>query len=216
MNHAQLLNESPGVQGDSFITITLLLAWLAAILVLISSGAYHSQGIDFPVVLVLSLVFPVAAFGLGLLLSPAVRDYVLRFDLRLLILVHAWRTVGLGFVMLYSLDLLPGLFALTAGLGDVLTAITAVFLATALFRHAGQVDRQWIARWNLFGLTDFILAVSLGLLTRKGMPLHTGTGPSSDMMSDFPLVLIPAFVVPLLVITHMMIFVQLKHAQARP
>ena len=63
----------------------------------------------------------------------------------------------------------------------------------------------------LFGLLDFIIAVSMGMATRTNEWLYFANQASSDIMGQFPLVLIPGFAVPFYIITHLIIYAQLNH-----
>lgn len=126
-----------------------------------------------------------------------------------MILLHSWRTIGLGFLFLHFQGQLGGLFAYVAGLGDAIAAVTATLLALALLQQPERVRSSSIWRWNTFGLLDFVLAVSLGVLGRSGQTLQFGE-LNTDMMGTFPIVLIPVFAVPLLAITHIIIYMQLR------
>jgi len=130
--------------------------------------------------------------------------------MRQLILLHSWRMVGIGFVFLYFYDRLPALFALPAGLGDAMAAMGALFIGIALYEHTATVSPKRVYLWNMFGLIDFVVAVSMGVMTRTGEVLSFSGQVSSDIMGSFPLALIPGFAVPFYVITHLIIFAQLK------
>ena len=57
--------------------------------------------------------------------------------------------------------LVPGVFALPAGIGDVTTGLLAVPVAILL--TAGGLGRRKAAvAWNIFGLLDFTIAASIG------------------------------------------------------
>ena len=62
---------------------------------------------------------------------------------------------------------LPGVFALPAGIGDVLTGLFAVPAAIAVATGTAQGRRAAIV-WNIFGLADFAVAITLGLITSPG------------------------------------------------
>jgi len=129
------------------------------------------------------------------------------------------RMLGMGFIMLHLFSLLPGLFAYLAGLGDALTAVGAIILTYAFVkdRHGvpdgvpNGVSKNWILRWNTFGLLDFILAVSVGILTRSDAILAPASGVNSDLMTTFPFVIIPGFLVQVFTLTHIIIYLQLKN-----
>jgi len=119
--------------------------------------------------------------------------------------------LGMGFVMLYLFDQLPALFAYLAGFGDAITAIVAIFLAYALFIKQQGVSKNSISRWNTFGMLDFIIAVSVGILTRTDGILAPISGVNSDLMTIFPFVIMPGFLVQVFALTHIIIYLQLKN-----
>jgi hypothetical protein len=80
-----------------------------------------------------------------------------------------------------------------------------------MFSNREGVSRKWIWRWNTFGLMDFVVAVSVGILTRSDAILAPAKGVNSDLMTTFPFVLIPAFLVQVFALTHIIICLQLKN-----
>jgi hypothetical protein len=85
---------------------------------------------------------------------------------------------------------LPGVFAIPAGVGDVLTGVLAPLVAYWWFVGKPYARRAAIA-WNLFGMADLINAVAIGALTGGG-----GGG------IVFPLLLIPMYGVPRAFLIH--------------
>ena len=198
--------------GDSNMgrkVLAIAALWFVAVLVVALADGFNAPVGERPLAILLAISAPVILFGIGYMMSEAFRDWVLSLDLRHLVLLHSWRMVGMGFVFLYFHDLLPGLFALPAGLGDVMAALGALLLGIALYEEAANVSNRRIFLWNTFGLLDFILAVSLGVMTRTGEVLQIGQ-TNSDAVGLFPLVLIPGFAVPFYLITHLIIYAQLK------
>lgn len=126
-------------------------------------------------------------------------------------MLHSWRTLGVGFILLYYVSELPALFSFLAGFGDALVAIGAVFLAYAMFTNKNGVSKKTVWRWNTFGLLDFVVAISIGVLTRTDAILFQTNGVSSDLMAQFPFVLVPAFLVQIFTLTHIIIYLQLKN-----
>ena len=196
------------------IGMTLLL-WFTLVVILSMRGFFVSLPGKPPLNVLIFWLSSIGIFSLAYRNFSAFRSYVLNIDMRLLIMLHSWRTLGVGFIMLYTYDQLPMLFAFPAGLGDALIAISAVFLAYALFKRESGVAKRWIWRWNTFGLIDFIAAVTLGILTRTGGPLVSSPLISSDIMTSFPLVIIPGFLVQVFTLTHIVIYLQLRNNWAK-
>ena len=109
-------------------------------------------------------------------------------------------------------------FALPAGVGDVLTGLLA--LPTALYLAAGAPHSRTAAiAWNFLGIADLISAVSLGAMTSPG-PLQLMAFDRPNLLtSAYPTVMTPAFAVPLSLILHGLSLWQLgrlgQRAQAR-
>jgi hypothetical protein len=104
-------------------------------------------------------------------------------------------------VALWAQGLLPGYFAWPAGLGDMAIAFFAPWMALALVHRLGSAaDRAFVA-WNVLGILDLVVAVSLGAVG----PLVLGSAPGSvdlGIMARLPMVLIPAYLVPGFIILH--------------
>src|SRR5580692_3382667 len=112
-------------------------------------------------------------------------------------LPHSFRAIeGTAFLILMGLGHLPALFALPAGLGDIAAGIAAPLVATGLARGGGRRAALW---HNAFGMTDLVVALTLGTLT--GFQLVNVT-PSGSLISELPLALIPTAAVPLLFALH--------------
>jgi hypothetical protein len=146
--------------------------------------------------------------------SARFRAAVRRADLRLVTLAQTWRVGGVVFLILHRHDLLPAAFALPAGWGDVTVGATAP-LAYLLLSRGTPVARRLFVLWNLVGLLDLVMAVTLGVLT-SATPLgvlHATGGVTSRLMGEFPLSLIPTFFVPLLAILHLVAFARIGAAR---
>jgi hypothetical protein len=63
---------------------------------------------------------------------------VLSLDIRLIVGMQAWRWAGLDFLSLYVHKVLPAVFALPAGLGDMAIGVTAPAHSGADAEPAGQ------------------------------------------------------------------------------
>ena len=134
---------------------------------------------------------------------PALQRWAMKVDLRWLVLLHLTRFVGFYFFLLCSRGELPFVFAAPAGTGDIIVAALAVLLLVL------SDARNWtiLIIWNTIGLTDILfvvlLALRLGLEDRHSM----------HALREFPLSLLPIFLVPLIVVSHVLIFVRAARRQ---
>jgi len=106
------------------------------------------------------------------------------------------------FLILHYQDLLPSVFALPAGWGDIAIGATAPLMASAISSKTSFPKKIFVA-WNLLGMLDLVMAVTLGILA-SASPLGVLAGEvTTQVMGTFPLSLIPTFFVPLLFIFHL-------------
>jgi hypothetical protein len=110
---------------------------------------------------------------------------------------HTFRVAAVAFLITMALGHLPALFALPAGLGDIATGIAAPLVARRLAQGTGRRTALWL---NAFGLTDLVVALTLGTLVGFQL-IHTS--PSGAPVSGMPLALIPTVDVPLLLALHL-------------
>lgn len=173
----------------------LLAGWLAVTAILAGTGLYTTDpwlGIAVAAPLVL---------GLLALRLPAVT--VALSDNRIvaaLVAIQVLRLVGGVFLVLLALDRLPPGFALPAGIGDVLVGLLAPFVAYALWRRPSR--RALGIAFTILGLLDLALAIPLGLLHAPGRLQLIVTEPTTGILGELPMALIPTFVVPLAVVLH--------------
>jgi hypothetical protein len=132
----------------------------------------------------------------------AVRDAIDCVDLRALVLLHVTRFVGFYFLHLYSLGVLPYGFAVPGGIGDIVVA-TLALLVVLLPLPATLRDRA-LYIWNVIGFVDIILVVF------SGARLGLADPDSMRALTYLPLSLLPTFLVPLLITSHLIVFQRLK------
>lgn len=189
-----------------------LTAWLLAgwfIFVLVASALHAFQTDASPArALGVAVATPLVLFLLWYAGSAGFREFVLSLNLRTLTLVHAWRIAGYTFLVLYAYGILPGIFALPAGWGDIAIGATAPLVA---FKLANPRHRTNFILWQVLGMADLVIAVTMGTTARLIQP----DGISTAAMTVLPLSLIPTFAVPLLLILHVIAIAQARRWPAR-
>ena len=120
-----------------------------------------------------------------------------------------WRVLGFAFLMLYAHDVLPGLFAFPAGVGDVLVGLAAPVLVARLANDPTFAESRQFATYHALGLLDFIVAVSATSLASGAFPSLVAGPVTSGPMEVWPLNLFPSFIVPILAIAHLAVFLKL-------
>src|SRR3984957_19009991 len=139
----------PAVSGTGSFVAAFFLAWFAVILILGARGAFVAAPGAPPLALLIALLAPLSLFLLGYRTIPALREFILSADLRLIVGIQAWRWAGFGFLTLYTYRVLPGIFAWPAGLGDMAIGVTAPLVLASLLRRPNFAASKSFVAWNL-------------------------------------------------------------------
>ena len=184
-------------------TLWLGLIWSSAI-----NGAFRGGVTPIPL-LPFAIFLPVIIGVPIMLLSKRMGQVLDAMPANWLIALQLYRVLGSGFLIGWALGVVPGVFALPAGIGDVTTGLLAVPVAISL--ATGTLEgRKAAVAWNIFGLLDFAVAVSIGLMISPG-PLQLIVPSISNAAGGlYPNVMIPAFAVPSSILLHVLSLRQLR------
>lgn len=185
-------------------TLWFALAWSAAI-----HGVFLLAKAPPPVPwMPLAIFLPVILCTPLLLVSKRVAQVLDVMPAAWLVALQFYRIFGSWAIAAWLHGVAPGIFALPAGIGDVLTGLFAIPAAIAVASGTAQGRRTAIA-WNLFGLADFAVALTLGMITAPGRFQLIATGMPAFNPGAYPYVLTPAFVVPSSILLHVLSLRQL-------
>jgi hypothetical protein len=205
---------TPGQRRTTWLAITVpftlwaAVAWTAAI-----NGVFRTSASPLPL-LPLAIFVPVIIGAPLLLLSKRVGQLLDAMPTTWLVALQLYRVFGSQWLAYWLIGLLPGLWALPAGTGDVLTGLFAVPAAVALAADTAERRRAAIL-WNIFGIADFAVAITLGMMITPGaFQLIFPDGPSIGL-DGYPNVLTPAFVVPGSILLHALSLRQLRRRSRR-
>jgi hypothetical protein len=184
-------------------TLWLAIIWSAAI-----NGVFRPGG-NTPPLVPLAISLPVIVGVPILFRSKRIGEVLDAMPASWLIGLQVYRVFGGIFLVGWARGVIPGLFALPAGIGDVTTGLLALPVAYSLVSRNRNAARGAIA-WNIFGLLDFTIAVGIGLATAPGpfqliVPSIPNTG-----LGLYPTVLTPAFAVPSSILLHVLSLRQLR------
>ena len=189
-------------------TFWFAVAWSAA-----TNGVFRTGASPLPL-LPLAIFLPVIIGAPLLLLSKRVGQVLDAMPAAWLVALQLYRVFGSWAFAAWLHGVLPGVFALPAASGDVLTGLFAVPAAIAVAAGTAQGRRAAIA-WNILGLADFAVAITLGAITSPGpFQLIVPDVPSIGA-GAYPGVLTPAFVVPSSILLHALSLRQLIRRRAR-
>lgn len=185
------------------LTTGIIAAWFLFALSASALQWFRNDANRIGITVAFAAVTPILLFALWFATSDKFRQFALSLNPQILTLAQGWRIVGFTFLLLEARGILPAIFALPAGYGDMAIGMTATFAAWKL---ANPARRNSFIAWQLLGITDLITAVSLGTTARLLSP-H---GPSMEAMTVLPLSLVPTFLVPLFFIFHVICIAQAR------
>jgi hypothetical protein len=192
-------------------------AWLVAMAVLVSwqllgerlarAGVFINEPDRLGPWMGVAVVLPVI-FGLaGIAASSTARRIVEATPLWALVAIQFYRVLGAVFLVLWAGRHLPAAFALPAGLGDVATGFAAPFIGYTIARWPDKLIN--VAWWNAFGIADLVVAVTTGFLTSPGAAQMLSLDSPNQLITTYPLALVPLYGVPVSLILHGLVWQRL-------
>lgn len=190
----------PGGRKE-IIVAALLLGWLAVAFLIGATGWFRHASAPIVAITVwsLALIVLILVWKVSLL-----REWTANTSLHCLILFHITRFVGIYFLLLYQRHRLPYDFAVPGGIGDTFIATTALILSAS---RQFYDSRSLVLVWNIFGLVDIIFVVTTAL--RLGLR----DWESMAALRELPLSLLPTFLVPLIIVSHILIFIRIARTR---
>ena len=166
----------------------------------------------FPPRVLLCTTFPYAFLLFFFVVNTKIyKTIVEKTAVETLVRLHLFRLIGVFFVLLGLYHALPKPFAFIAGVGDILTAISSVYVARAIVQKK-SFARTLTYVWNIFGTVDILFtAIAANVLTK--ISIDTGA-MGVDVLGIFPYCIIPAFAPPTILFLHWSIFRKLKEFSA--
>ena len=190
-----------------------VIGWFLLAIALASADAYRGTADRTPTIQY-GILVPILIGGLLIWRSPRLARIIDAVPQHWLIGVQLYRALGVIFLILYATGKLPGLFAWPAGLGDVVVGVLAPVVAIA-YRLGPRENTYLVSAWNLFGLADLVVAVTAGFLTSPSPFQLFAFDLPNELVTEFPLVLIPVFLVPLSVLLHIASLAKLRRDALR-
>lgn len=193
----------PAPTGRRYLLIAAL--WLLAALGLGASGRVARLHPPAPQLILGGLTI--------LLIASAVvfdrfRGWLLAIDARAVLALHLTRFVGFYFLWLNRRGELPYAFAVPGGWGDILVASLALLI---LLRVPDPEARPHVlVGWNLLGFVDLLMVVGTAARLAMAQP------GSMQALLRLPLSLLPTFLVPILIASHVLLFWRIRGADEAP
>jgi hypothetical protein len=210
MQAGLLIGPAPLRAGSKIALFAVTAAWLAAVVAvyglrLLTPGALGPLPVNLvPFTLLLAILFG------AWVLIPQAREVLRSIPMPALVAVHAGRVAGVFFWLLYLDGRLSAPFAPVAAIGDIVTGAVAVLLL-AVFALGRKIPNPWLGAWNAFGLLDLLTALALATLSVPGTAFRVFTeGPGTLVMGTLPWIFVPAMLVPVDLLVHVVIIAKLR------
>jgi xanthosine utilization system XapX-like protein len=185
------------------VTLGLLVVWFVTVFSLAAGHWLQNPANGFGAGIAIAALTPLVVFAVWAGASKGFREFLLSLDARVLTATQTGRLVGFVFVLLEARTLLPSVFALPAGYGDMAIGATATLVAWQL---AKPEHRAAFILWQVLGIVDLVTAVATGTTAQLVQP----EGPTMRLMTVLPLSLIPTFFVPLFTMFHVISIAQAR------
>lgn len=179
--------------------------WLLFAVYLANARALAGQP---PYVFALCLLVPAATVIAGYELLKPVRSWLDALDLRMLVFLHTTRFLAVFFLILHGRGELPGEFALPTAWGEIIIAAGALVLAVLPLARA--THRRAVAVWNLVGFAGAVFG------TVNAARVALGGDARMQVFTDLPFALLPTFLVPLILASHVVLFRRLQREEREP
>ena len=193
--------------------IVLSLVWMVLQSVIAVSGFYLITS-TIPPHFILVVAPPILLIA-GLFLTGAGRRFVDRMDLKWCILVHTIRIfVEATLYWLFLYKQVPALMTFEAGNLDILAGVTVPFVWWAF--SAGKMGRRGLFIWNALCLLSVLNALGRAMLSAPFRFQHFAFDQPTVAILHFPFVLLPAFIVPAVLLCHFAVFRKLTSSMNLP
>lgn len=202
--------------GSRFAGVSLVMAvWFAIAYVIGTEELLVNTDQSMFAPVAISAVVPVVLFFTIYNLSARFRGGVHAQGIKFLTAIQLWRIIGFTFLALYFYDVLPGLFALPAGFGDVAVGLMALYMLFHVDRNTDFARTPAYVRFHLFGLLDFAVAIGTAGLASGAFPGLVSGGLTSAPMDVWPLNLFPSFIVPAFMILQIVALLKVREMRRK-
>ena len=175
-------------------------------LVYVSFAAFNGwfEEVSLPPIILKFTMIPLLGFLLIVIFNLAIYKSILKnLQLSDLVRIHIFRFIGSFFLILGFYKALPSSISLLAGIGDIFTAVSSLFVAYAIQNNKSYaIKLTWL--WNTFGLLD-ILATSATAFILTKRSIETGS-QGVDALAVFPFCFIPAFAPATIIFLHLTVY----------
>ncbi|MFN2239550.1 MAG: hypothetical protein ABR524_09165 [Thermoanaerobaculia bacterium] len=174
---------------------TALTVWFFAAFALSAMGYVRGTS---PPMIVASLT---VVCGIAIFSAESFQKVAAHGSLRRMVGFHLVRILaGAAFLVEAAAGTLPRSVAIGAGVGDIAIGLLAIPVLLYAFPIDTSRKRRAVLVWNSVALADILLVLVAGAATLGG------NREALRRMTELPMSLLPTFIVPLVLVTHGLIF----------
>lgn len=197
-------------QAAIWIASALLAIWVGVAIWLGSRNVFRiHEAVPLPPPIAAGAIIPILIGFFAFQYWEPFRRLIFAIPQHWLIALQVYRITGGIFLAVYALGLIPGIFALTAGFGDLITGLLAIPVAYFCYKQRPWANKVAVV-WNYLGLVELIILIPFGLLSSPS-PIQTLALDQPNLVtSAWPSVLAPTFHVPLGILLHIFSLAMLR------
>ena len=213
VRYGELRTSSVAIQPTkklSGVILLFLICWASIAFALSWAGVFQTTKDTLFPSIAIGIVLPFVTGILFISRSKRFEEILNHIPQHWLVGFQFYRSFGILFLLQYSAEKLPGVFALPAGIGDLVIGLSAPIVAY-LYATSSKRSYLTVLAWNVVGIADLVLAVTLGFLSSPWPFQLLSLENPNAMISAFPLVLVPTFAVPLSLVLHLASMKKLRY-----
>ena len=175
----------------------VVFVWLALAAAVGATGLLRQSPVPPPAIAVALTIVAL----LVVRLSRGAREAVQQIGPGPLVLFHVVRiAAGAYFLVLGARDVIPREFTTPAGWGDILVGIAAIWVLLRCLPVRTPWQRWAFYLWNVAGLLDILAVIG------NAIRLYLRDPAFVEPFMSLPLAILPTFVVPIVIVSHVLLF----------
>ena len=175
----------------------VVFVWLVVAAIVGATGVLRQSPVPPPAIAVALTIVAL----LVVRLSRGAREAVQQIGPGPLVLFHVVRiAAGAYFLVLGARDVIPREFTTPAGWGDIVVGIAAIWVLLRCLPVRTPWQRWAFYLWNVAGLLDILAVIG------NAIRLYLRDPAFVEPFMSLPLAILPTFVVPIVIVSHVLLF----------
>ncbi len=196
------LAKKVGYVKSSIAIVGFYISYLIVVAIVGYLGYF--KAVTLPPKIIQITTIPLLIFLVGVVsFTNSYQEILRKTKLSSLVKLHIFRLMGSFFIILMLLNTLPVSLGLIAGLGDIITAVSSIWVAKMIAEKRAQAKTIALI-WNTFGLLDIFLTSATAIYLTK-LSMDTGS-MGVEILAVFPFSFIPAFAPATIIFLHLSVY----------